>query len=885
MSSANISVVQGDQHNTQSYFGEQDIINKLNPAKKAFHDVGARSTCIEGTRTEILQSVMSWAEDTSPDAPAGYWMCGMAGTGKSTIAKSIQECKDYHKVIPTIVYQLAQYYAGAIENALNMDQDIALKEPDNQVSKLLTNLWRNAPPFYTRVVVIDALDECENISLVLKHLIPVIRNQEIPGIKFFLTSRPEQHIKDHFDVSTMQQEKQTLQHFYLHNVQKSIVRDDISIFLQKGLSGMSVSKDNMNRLVESSGVLFIYAATIVKYITGGGQRAHSRLSNVLNLKRTPDERQTEILDNLYSQILDEALSLSKLSPEEQQQSLKVLHTSIMTGRPVSCQIISELLNFALEDVQATISDLQSVLYINQSVAISSNGSRIASGSRDKTVRIWDAISGKAIGQPFEGHEDEVNSVAFSPNGSTILSGSRDKTVRIWDISNGDTIGKPFQLYGMVISVSFSPDGARIAVCSGAVTMWDENSGKVLWQINNGSDTINFSPDGTRIVSASFTTVRIWDTNAGAAVGQPGQGHQGSINSVMFSPDGSKIISGSDDQTVRIWDSNVQSVIHELGQGHQESVECIAFSHDGARIVSSSDDKTIRMWDAKTGNCIGQPLLGHTDRVRSVVFSPDGAKIVSGSYDGTVRIWNADTGNQIGQPFLGHNHPVTSVAFSPDGTRIASCGSDDQAVRIWDASTGNAIGQPLLGHTDWVSSAAFSPDGTRIVSCSGDRTVRIWDAETGNAIGQPLLGHTSCVTSVAFSPDGTRIVSGSYDKTVRTWHAYTGNAIGQPLLGHTDWVRSVAFSSDGTRIVSGSNDRTVRIWDISIGNAVEQLLLGHAGYVKSVAFSPDGTRIASGSCDCTVRVWDATILTQRDISHQPHTKSAYNGITYSLSVNS
>ncbi|KAF5367679.1 hypothetical protein D9758_009911 [Tetrapyrgos nigripes] len=347
-----------------TFFG---LILALSPAKKAFHDVGARNVCIEGTRMDILQSIISWAENTSPDAPAGYWMCGMAGTGKSTIAKSIGECKDYHRVIPTVAYQLAQYsrdYAQAIRKILNLEPNIALKEPDSQLKKVLTNLWTGAPSSHSLVVVIDALDECENISWVLKHLIPAIRDENIPGLKFFLTSRPE-HIKVHFDFDMMQQEKQTLQHFYLHNIQKSVVRDDISIFLQQSLSQMSISKDKMERLLEQSGVLFIYAATIIKYITGSGLRAQVRLANILDLKRTPDKVETQVLDVLYGQILEEVLSLSKLSHLEQKQSLNVIYTVITTATPVSCQIISELLKLDLGSVQATVTELQSVLYINE----------------------------------------------------------------------------------------------------------------------------------------------------------------------------------------------------------------------------------------------------------------------------------------------------------------------------------------------------------------------------------------------------------------------------------------------------------------------------------------------------------------------------------------
>ncbi|KAF5367739.1 hypothetical protein D9758_009906 [Tetrapyrgos nigripes] len=897
---SNIEVVGGNQYH---YHGLQyDIISKLNPTIKAFHDVGARSVCIEGTRTEILENVIKWADEPSPDIPGGYWMCGMAGTGKSTIAKSlclklgeegllagtffcsrqIQECKEYHNVIPTIAYQLAQYsseFAAVIREALNMDPDIAHKEPDKQIKQLFANLWKDIPPFYTPVVIIDALDECENISLVLKHLIPAIRNQEIPGLKFFLTSRPEQHVKDYFDVDKLQQEGQTLQHFYLHNVQKSIVRDDISIFLQQGLSQMCISKDNMDRLLERSGVLFIYAATIIKYITGGGRRAQARLANILDLKRTPDKVETQVLDDLYGQILEEVLSLSKLSHPEQKQSLNVIYTVITTATPVSCQIISELLKLDLGSVQAT--PLRGHTDLVRSVAVSFDGTRIASGSLDQTVRIWDAISGEAIGQSFQGHEDEINSVAFSPNGTRLASGSDDKTVRIWDILTGDTIGMPFLLDKMVMSVSFSPDGARIAAASGDMKMWDGDgdvtifdakNGDVLWQIKHRGCRLNFSPDGTRIVSASWTTVRIWDANTGAAIGQPYEGHQYRISSVVFSPDGSKIISGSDDKTVRIWDSSVQPVIHQPGQGHEGRVYCVAFSPDGARIVSGSDDNTIRIWDTSTGNAIGQPLLGHTNEVNSVAFSPDGTRMVSSSLDKTVRIWDASTGNVIVQLLLGHTNMGTSVSFSPDGTRIVS-GSDDQTVRIWDAHTGNAIGQPLWGHKHFVTSVAFSPDGTRIVSGSLDDTVRIWDANTGNAIRQPLWGHTNSVRSVAFSPDGARIVSGSDDTTVRIWDANTGNAIGQPLLGHANWVTSVAFSHDGSRIVSGSYDRTVRIWDANTGNTIGQPLLGHANWVTSVAFSHDGTRIASGSYDHTLRIQDATTLTQPQISHELCTNSA------------
>src|SRR5712671_3636388 len=97
-----------------------------------------------------------------------------------------------------------------------------------------------------------------------------------------------------------------------------------------------------------------------------------------------------------------------------------------------------------------------------SVAFSPDGSRIVSGSSDKTIRLWDAETGDAIGKPLEGHSSDVNSVAFSPNGSRIVSGSEDNTIRLWDAETGDSIGKPLEGHSNPVnSVGFSPDGSRI----------------------------------------------------------------------------------------------------------------------------------------------------------------------------------------------------------------------------------------------------------------------------------------------------------------------------------------------------------------------------------------------------------------------------------------
>lgn len=409
-----------------------------------------------------------------------------------------------------------------------------------------------------------------------------------------------------------------------------------------------------------------------------------------------------------------------------------------------------------------------------SVTFSPDGKRVASGSADSTIRIWDAQTGDVIGFPFQGHTDSVYSIAFSRDGQKLASGSRDNTIRIWDIDSGQTITGPFKGHtDTVFSVAFSPDGKWIASGSGD------------------------------------NTVRIWDSGDSGVVAHILKGHTNWVFSTTFSPDGKCVASGSADNTIRIWDAETGEQVTDPFEGHTDSVYSLAFSPDSKRVVSGSGDNTIRIWDAVTAKQVSGPFKRHTDWVNSVAFSPDGKWVASGSDDNVIRIWNATTGEVV--PFEGHSKSVEAVAFSPDGKYVAS-GSGDNTIRIWDAGTSWAVAGSFEDQAKSVLPMALSLDGDR-TTCNAK--IRFWDVEAGQ-VGGPVESHTDIVVFIAPSLDGQQQVSGSHI-TLRMWDATTDQVITSPFADQVGWFTvnkdrgGWAVCSDLARSDSSTSDRGLLFW--------------------------------------------------------------------------
>lgn len=285
---------------------------------------------------------------------------------------------------------------------------------------------------------------------------------------------------------------------------------------------------------------------------------------------------------------------------------------------------------------------------------------------------------------YQGHAYAVTAVAWAPNGRRIASGSADATVQVWNASNGANAlvyrGHTYAVEG----VAWSPAGKRIVSCGedGTILEWDAESGTTLVRagVVNGADAIAWSPEGSRVAGASpYWTVTIMDAADGTFLFTY-QGHTASVNAVAWSPVGRRVASGSADETVQLWNA-ADGGDALTYQGHAGGVNAVAWSPNGRQIVSGASDNTAQVWNASAGTP-DVTYRGHTDIVLAVAWSPDGKRIASASRDATVQVWDAESG-RTSLVYEGHTDAVNAVAWSPDGQRIVSA-SDDSTVQVWRA---------------------------------------------------------------------------------------------------------------------------------------------------------------------------------------------------------
>ncbi|KAK6356097.1 hypothetical protein TWF718_000472 [Orbilia javanica] len=862
--------------------------------------------CLENTRIDVLKAIESWA--THDDSPGIFWLRGMAGTGKSTISRTIAESLSANKTlgasfffsrgdgdrgratkfVTTIASQLASHIAPfeeSLHKTINQLGSTNIPDLDfrSQWSKLVINpLSESSFSSGSKqiiILVIDALDECgreEDARLIVDLLRSNVSISQSVELRTYITSRPESYITRAFDIIP----EQSLSNIALHDISQDVVQADIKHFLQfefqrigktRSLPLDWITEEQVEVLTKKSDGLFIYAATVCRFINDDEDSPKNFLKTALEeskrgVSTTPD------LDEIYLEILKRVI-LGKCKRNQKESRSKkfkeIVGCLILLSQNFTVENLAGFLDKDVDSVREFLRLLSSVLDVPKSGLKKSEVRLLHPSFRDFLLDL-----DRCPDTNFQVSEKEMTKTmalrCVDIMRRTLrkdICGLKLLGLKVEDVekaiidANIPETTKHACLYWVDYlkrsGISLEDNDEFHKFLQDHILHWFEAL-SLMGELSEGIRMIEsllsmLGDSRNKVYSFVYDAKRFVCFNRSVIERRPLQIY---LSCLIFSPS-QCLIRRQNWGVIPSWIKSAAAVQENWDlcvqtlEGHLDAVKAVAFSHDGKQLASGSTKNAIKLWDTTTGATLAT-LEGDFGGISSLAFSSDDKRLIYVSWESGLGIWNIVTGASLGtfQDRLGSS----SIAqLSHDGRRLAF-GTRSMAIEVWDIAT-NACLATLEGHSDFIACTAFSFDGKWLASSSLDNTLKLWDIATQVCLAT-LERHSSRALCTVFSFDGKWLASSYMDNTIKLWDIATQVRLAT-LEGHSNWTMSAAFSFDGKWLASGSMDRTIKLWDTAT-HVCFATLKGHSEWARCIAFSSNGELLASGCEDQTIKLWDTNV---------------------------
>ncbi len=519
-----------------------------------------------------------------------------------------------------------------------------------------------------------------------------------------------------------------------------------------------------------------------------------------------------------------------------------------------------------------ISDKFTILQGHQktvwSVRLSEDGNMLASGSADKTVRVWFLLNNRKT-VVMQGHKKIVSAVRLSDDGRTVISGSYmnddrsyDDTVRVWDVASRQSkVLEANHRGGRGLYISGDGKIAVSASFDHLIHIWNAQTGVIITTLKGHKSfvtSVALSNDLKTLVSSDDNTLRVWNVSSGQA--KVLMRNDFGFKDVQLSKD-ELTVAASARSTVRIWD--ISTAQEEVLRGHKCLIGSVDLSRNGQLIASVGgnvliEDNIIRLWDLINNKSIVLNKHRLSDSL-PIYLSKDGRIAATSARKNTVGVWDVSSRQQI---FLGnHGDSLRALHNSSDRNTVVTSGGSqfgkaDYSVKVWTVATGQVT--ILTGHENEIRTVYLSGDGSVVASGSFDNTIRIWTVSSGKAL---VLRIDGSIKHILLSENGKKIaavtskeVNENRKYTVCVWDVLTTKILYQAVADHEMVI--LHLNNNGKIVIATRKDERLKIWDTNAQNLLGDFLFNSS--VESISIDESFSILAVGLRDSTIQVWDRTV---------------------------